>query len=67
MLTDKCKESAKRKEDGLKKKNDQMLKNIGQLTLGRDFLQDCFRIAGEPIPPMPNMIRKTDGKLQVEI
>lgn len=45
--------SAKRKEDGLRKKNDQMLKTIGQLTLERDFLQDCFRIAGEPIPPMP--------------
>jgi len=27
-----------------------MLKTIGQLTLERDFLQDCFRLSGEPIP-----------------
>lgn len=45
---------AQRKEDGLKKKNDQMLKTIGQLTLERDFLQDCFRQVGEPVPQMPD-------------
>lgn len=44
---------ALRKETDLKRKNDQMLKTIGQLTLERDFLQDCFRIAGEPIPQVP--------------
>lgn len=44
---------ALRKETDLKRKNDQMLKTIGQLTLERDFLQDCFRIAGEPIPKVP--------------
>jgi hypothetical protein len=27
-----------------------MLKTIGQLTLERDFFQDCFRRAGEEIP-----------------
>ena len=27
-----------------------MLKTIGQLTLERDFLCDCFRLSGEPIP-----------------
>ena len=27
-----------------------MLKTIGQLTLERDFLQDCFRLSGEPVP-----------------
>ena len=31
--------AAQRKEYDLKKKNDQMLKTIGQLTLERDFLQ----------------------------
>ena len=39
-----------RKEDDLKKKQDKMLKTIGQLTLERDFLQDCFRKSGIPIP-----------------
>lgn len=46
--------NAKRKEDGLRKKNDQMLKTIGQLTLERDFLQDCFRQVGASIPAMPD-------------
>lgn len=45
---------AQRKEDALKKKNDQMLKIIGQLTLERDFLQNCFRKAGEPISELPD-------------
>ncbi len=39
-----------RKEEELKKEKEQMLKTIGQLTLERDFLQDCFRKAGKPIP-----------------
>lgn len=42
-----------RKEEDLKKKNDQMLKTIGQLTLERDFLQGCFRQAGAPLPDIP--------------
>ena len=46
--------AAQRKEDDLKKKNDQMLKTIGQLTLERDFLQDCFRQVGEAIPVLPD-------------
>ena len=45
--------AALRKENELKRKNDRMLKTIGQLTLERDFLQDCFRIVGEPIPKLP--------------
>ena len=45
--------TARRKEDALKRKNDQMLKTIGQLTLERDFLQDCFRKIGEDIPCLP--------------
>lgn len=45
---------AQRKESDLKKKNDQMLKTIGQLTLERDFLQDCFRQVGASIPTMPD-------------
>lgn len=44
---------ARRKEDDLKKKNDQMLKTIGQLTLERNFLQGCFRKIGEEVPRMP--------------
>lgn len=44
---------ARRKEADLKKENDRMLKTIGQLTLERDFLQDCFRITGRPIPKLP--------------
>ena len=43
---------ARRKEVALKKENEKMLKTIGQLTLERDFLQDCFRDAGRPIPKM---------------
>ena len=40
----------KRKEADLEKKNTKMLKTIGQLTLERDFLQDCFRRCGLPVP-----------------
>ena len=40
----------KRKEDDLKMQQDKMLKTIGQLTLERGFLQDCFRKSGIPIP-----------------
>lgn len=45
--------SAQRTEDDLKRKSDQMLRTIGQLTLERDFLQACFRQAGAPLPAMP--------------
>lgn len=41
---------AKRKEEHLEKQNQQMLRTIGQLTLERDFLQDCFRRTGRPVP-----------------
>lgn len=41
---------AKRKEVALEKEKNQMLKTIGQLTLERDFLQDCFRRTGRPVP-----------------
>ena len=50
--------AVQRKEDDLKKKNDQMLMTIGQLTLERDFLQDCFRQAGEAIPRIPEYDQK---------
>jgi transposase-like protein len=46
----KLEREAKRKEAALEKKNNQMLKTIGQLTLERDFLQDCFRRTGQEIP-----------------
>ena len=50
--------AVQRKEDDLKKKNDQMLRTICQLTLERDFLQDCFRQAGEAIPRIPEYDQK---------
>jgi transposase-like protein len=40
----------RRKEADLEKQKNQMLKTIGQLTLERDFLQDCFRQCGQPVP-----------------
>lgn len=36
----------KRREEEQKKEKARMLKAIGQLTLERDFLQDCFRRTG---------------------
>lgn len=48
----KIEKDARRKEESLKKDREQMLKTIGQLTLERDYLQDCFRICGEPVPEM---------------
>ena len=39
----KAEKEARRKEAALEKKNNQMLRTIGQLTIERDFLQDCFR------------------------
>lgn len=46
----KAEKEARRKEAALEKKNNQMLRTIGQLTVERDFLQDCFRTVGLPIP-----------------
>lgn len=46
----KAEKESRREEERLKKQNDQMLKTIGQLTLERDFLQDCFRRTGLPVP-----------------
>ena len=46
----KAEKEARRKEAALEKKNNQMLRTIGQLTIERDFLQDCFRTCGLPIP-----------------
>lgn len=40
----------RRKEADLEKQKSQMLKTIGQLTLERDFLQDCFRQCGQSVP-----------------
>ena len=41
---------AKKKESAQRKETARMLKTIGQLTLERDFLQDCFRRTGRVIP-----------------
>lgn len=40
----------RRKEAELEQERNQMLKTIGQLTMERDFLQDCFRRNGYPVP-----------------
>jgi len=44
---------AKRQEEKQTKERERMLATIGQLTLERDFLQDCFRKAGQSVS-MPN-------------
>ena len=41
---------AKKKDEAQRKETARMLKTIGQLTLERDFLQDCFRRTGRAIP-----------------
>ena len=46
----KAEKKAQREEEALKKETSRMLKTIGQLTLERNFLQDCFREVGLPIP-----------------
>lgn len=46
----KAEKQARRKEEQVRKETDKMLKTIGQLTLERDFLQDCFRQCGLPVP-----------------
>ena len=40
----------RRKEAELEQDREQMLKTIGQLTMERDFLQNCFRRNGRPVP-----------------
>ena len=42
--------TARRKEENLKRESEQMLKTIGQLTLERNFLQECFRRSGLRVP-----------------
>ena len=46
----KAEKEAKKKEAAQRRETARMLKTIGQLTLERDFLQDCFRLSGEPVP-----------------
>lgn len=48
----KSEREAKRKEDAAAKERDKMLKTIGQLTVERNFLQDCFRAVGKPVPEL---------------
>ena len=48
----KAEKEARRKEASQKRETERMLKTIGQLTLERDFLQDCFRKTGIPIPEL---------------
>ena len=45
-----AKRAEQKKEAALEKEKTKMLKKIGQLTLERDFLQDCFRACDLPIP-----------------
>lgn len=46
----KAEREAKRKEAAAAKERNKMLKTIGQLTVERNFLQDCFRAVGKPVP-----------------
>ena len=46
----KAEREVKKNQDAMEKKQNQMLKTIGQLTLERDFLRDCFRRAGYEVP-----------------
>lgn len=46
----KAEREVKRKEAAAAKERDKMLKTIGQLTVERNFLQDCFRAVGKPVP-----------------
>ena len=46
----KAEKAALRKELKQEKENERLLRTVGQLTLERDFLQDCFRTVGLPIP-----------------
>ena len=48
----KTEKEARRKEHKREKENERLLKTVGQLTLERDFLQDCFRAVGKPIPSL---------------
>ena len=48
----KAEREVKRKEAAAAKERDKMLKTIGQLTVERNFLQDCFRAVGKPIPEL---------------
>ena len=43
---------ARRKEIKREKENERLLRTVGQLTLERDFLQDCFRLSGKPVPSL---------------
>lgn len=44
----------RRKEAELEQEREQMLSTIGELTLERNFLQNCFRKAGVPVPKKRN-------------
>lgn len=48
----KAEREAKRKETAAAKERDKLLKTIGQLTVERNFLQDCFRAVGKPVPEL---------------
>ncbi len=46
----KASRQTKKREESQRKEVTRMLKTIGQLTLERDFLQDCFRRTGQEVP-----------------
>ncbi len=48
----KASRQAKKQEEAQRKEVTRMLKTIGQLTLERDFLQDCFRRTGQAVPEL---------------
>ena len=62
-----AKRAEQKKEAALEKEKTKMLKKIGQLTLERDFLQDCFRACDLPIPNMINPKNKLSIRRQCEL
>ena len=58
---------AHRKEVGLEKERAKMLKTIGQQTLERDYLQECFHIFGHPVPDLHQDGSQVVGTASVRI
>lgn len=49
---DSTQRAARKREKAYEKEKQKMLRTIGQLTLERDFLQDCFRKTGQQVPKL---------------
>ena len=49
---DKAAKDARRREAKTEKKVARLLRTVGEVTMERDFLKDCFRRTGRPIPTL---------------